>query len=184
MSAPSHVPVSPVAKVRTYSSPPWRDRSWLADRPGDLDGEGQPRGDGFGVPGPDQGYAYRLVGQFADRLILTSGEHLDDVTAGVVAIATKRSALFGRAPVVHDVAVGYRVFGYFDERAPAELVALRSKLFTEVSNPHHYRELRAVADAVPESTLRLTPAEVTRRHDEDWHSLLAQPAEIATPAGH
>ena len=179
MSAPSHVPVSPVAKVRTYSSPPWRDRSWVADRPGDLDGAGQPQGERFGVPGPDQGYAYKLVSQFASRLRLQAGEHLDDVTAGVVAVATKRSALFGRAPVMHDLAVGYGVFGYLNDNPAAKLVALRSKLFTEVSNPHHYRELRAVADAVPEATLRLTPAEVTRRHGEDWGSLLAQPVDNA-----
>ncbi|MFN0029582.1 MAG: hypothetical protein ACKV2O_20715 [Acidimicrobiales bacterium] len=182
MSAPSHVPVSPVAKVRTYSSPPWRDRSWMADRPGDLDGEGQPHGERFGVPGPDQGYAYKLVGQFTDRLTLTAGEHLDDAIAGVVAIATKRSALFGRAPVVHDLAVGFRIFGFLNDKAPAELVALRSKLFTEVSNPHHYPELRAVVDAVPEATLRLIPAEVTRRHAEDWRSLLALSSN--TPASH
>ncbi len=181
MSAPSHVPVSPVAKVRTYSSPPWRERSWWADRPGDLDGEGQPQGQRFGVPGPDQGYAYKLVGQFAGKVFLAGGEHLDDVTAGVVAVATKRSALFGRAPVVHDLAVAYRVFGYLNEQAPAELVRLRSKLFAEVSNPHHYPELRAVADAVPEATLRLTPAEVTRSHTEDWHSLLSP---SPGPTGH
>ena len=38
---------------------------------------------------------------------------------------------------------------------------------------HHYPELRAVADAVPEATLRLTPAEVASRHAADWRSLLA-----------
>lgn len=175
MSAPNHVPVSPIAQVRTYSSPPWRERSWWADRPGDLDNEGQPSGERFGVPGPDQGYAYKLVRQFAGKIVTTEGEHHDDVVAGVVAIATKRAAVFGRAPVVSDLATGLRLFGFLDDDPPAELVALRMKLFAEVSNPHHYRELRAVADAVPEATLRLSPAELTRRHRESWRALLADP---------
>lgn len=172
MSAPHFVPTSPIAQVRSYSSPPRRDRSWWSDRPGDLDGEGQPEGERLGVPGPDQGYAYKLVRQFAGKVFTAEGEHDDDVVAGVIAVAMKRSASFGRAPVIHDLTVGFAVWGYLDDRPAGELVQIRSALFEEVSNPHHYRELRAVADAVPASTLLLSPAEVQSRYKQNWRSLL------------
>ena len=158
--------------VRSYESPPRRDRSWVADRPGDLGGEGQPDGVRMGNPGPDQGYAFKLVRLFAGKVFTAEGERDDDVVAGVIAVATKRASLFGRAPVVHDLTVAFAVWGYLDDRPPADLVALRAKMFEEVSNPHHYRELRAVADAVPDETLRLTPAEVQALAKKEWRSLL------------
>lgn len=172
MSAPQFVPTSPIARIRSYQSPPRRDRSWWSDRPGDLNGEGQPTGDRMGVPGPDQGYAYRLVPLFAGKVFTAEGEHDDDVVAGVIAVATKRSALFGRAPVVHDLTVAFALWGFLDDRPSAELVRVRRAMFEEVANPHHYRELRAVADAVPEATLRLSPAEVQSRTKKDWAALL------------
>lgn len=172
MAAPSYVPTSPTNVVWSYESPPWRERSWLADRPGDLGGEGQPAGEQLGNPGPDQGYAYRLVKQFAGQVFTSEGEHDADVVAGAIAVAMKRAALFGRAPVVHDLRVAFTVWGYLDEKPSAELVAVRRSLFAEVANGHHYNLLRAVADAVPPSTLRLTPDEVTKRHRADWRSLL------------
>jgi hypothetical protein len=48
-------------------------------------------------------------------------------------------------------------------------------MFEEVANAHHYAEQRAIADAVPESTLRMAPDEVARRHGEDWRTLLELP---------
>ena len=60
-------------------------------------------------------------------------------------------------------------------RPPAELVAVRRKLFEECSNPHHYAELRAIADAVPVSTLRMNHREVLEAHRKDWRSLLELP---------
>jgi len=56
MAAPEYVPVKPMDDVRAYESPPRRPDPWKAVRPGDLHGS-QPRGDGLGSPGPDQGYA-------------------------------------------------------------------------------------------------------------------------------
>src|SRR5439155_31489 len=75
---------------------------WKADRPADLRG-GQPRGPMFGDPGPDQGYALVLARRFEDRLQLTEGEHREDVVAGCVGVANKRSSLLGRAPVIYDL---------------------------------------------------------------------------------
>jgi hypothetical protein len=89
-----------------------------------------------------------------------------------LAVALKRASLFGRAPVIHDLTIAFTLFGFLDADADDELVAWRRSLFEEVSNPHHYVEQRAIADLVPESTLRLSPSEVTARHDTDWRSLL------------
>jgi hypothetical protein len=175
MAAPEYVPTDQMARVRAYRSNPRRPESWVADRPGELDGE-QPRGERFGAPGPDLGFALKIAHTFTDRLHLTEGEDLHDAVGGCVAIAMKRSSLFGRAPVVHDLTVAFTVWGYLDADAAPDLVAVRRRWFEGVGHPaHHYVALRQVVDAVPEATLRMTPAQVTEAHRADWRTLLALP---------
>jgi hypothetical protein len=177
VAAPEFVPTKPTDRPRAYHSPPRRDDEWVPARPGELvTTGGQPDLDAgrMGAPGPDQGYLLKLVPLLRDELRLTEREHRADVEAGGVAIALKRASLFGRAPVVHDLRVAYALWGFLDAAAPAELVAERTARFEGVHHTaHHYPELRAVVDAVPEATLRLTPAEVASRHAADWRSLLA-----------
>lgn len=173
MSAPEYVPQPAIRHVRTYSSPPRRPGSWKAVRPGDLEAR-QPRGERLGSPGPDQGYVYRLVRRFEDRLVLTSGEHAGDAIAGGVGIALKRASLLGRAPVLPDLTVAFTIWGHLRE-APEELVELRRQLFEEVANPHHYPELRRIVDMVPDETLRMTPQQVAEAHQNDWRTLLDLP---------
>ena len=172
MAAPRFVPTKPIDDTRMYTSPPRRLGSWRQDRPAELL-HGQPRGDRLGSPGPDQGYALTLAEGFRDRLHLRPGEHADDAIAGCLAVALKRASLFGRAPVVHDLTIAFTVWGFLDESAPDDLVALRRTLFEEVAHHHHYVEQRRIADRVPEATLRRTPGEVTSAHDQDWAALLA-----------
>jgi hypothetical protein len=171
MAAPKFVPTDPSDLVRTYSSPPRRGTSWVADRPGDLDGR-QPEGERLGTPGPDQGYALKLAESFRGKITLRAGEHESDAIAGGSAIAMKRSALFGRAPVVHDLRVGLGLWGFLDPNAPDDLVALRSEFFDEVHLVHHYELLRRIADSAPEAILRLGHDEILARHRQDWRSCL------------
>ena len=171
MAAPEHVPVDRSRPVRAYESPPRRPESWRPDRPGEVIEAGQPRGDRLGNQGPDQGYALTLARRFEGKLTLTTGEHEKDALAGAVAVALKRASIFGRAPVVHDLTVGLTVWGFLGE-APKDLVELRKPLFEEVWHPHHYADLRRVADLVPEDALRKSPAQVTEAHRADWRSLL------------
>jgi hypothetical protein len=171
MAAPEHVPTKPLQVVRSYESPPRRAGSWMADRPGEIDGL-QPEGERLGTPGPDQGYALKLVTHFEGRLTLHDGEHEHDALAGASAIAMKRSGLFGRAPVVHDLTVGLTLWGFLDETPDPELVAIRRDWFDEVHLVHHYQELRRIADAAPDDVLRLPHATVEERHRTDWRSLL------------
>lgn len=171
MAAPEYVPVPASQAVRSYTSPPRRSDSWTARRPADVVDEGQPHGDRLGSPGPDLGYALRLVHQLDDRLVLAEGEHRDDVVAGCVALGMKRAALFGRAPVIHDLTVAFTIWGYLGV-APAELVELRRELFAEIAHPHHYAERRAVVDRVPDDVLRQTPAAVESAARADWRRLV------------
>ncbi len=165
MAAPEYVPRPKDEHPRVYESPPWRPEPWFSDRPADLAGT-QPHGPRLGYPGPDQGYALKLARQFEGKLVLTPGEHEDDAIVGCVEIANKRAALFGRAPVIHDLTMAFRLWGFLTEADP-ELVRLRRKYFQAVSNPAHYSERRRVADVVPVAALRMTPAEFAKMIDQD-----------------
>lgn len=171
MAAPEFVPTPPQQLVRSYTSPPHRAGSWLADRPGELDGP-QPAGEQLGTPGPDQGYALTLAERFRGRLALSQGEHDEDALAAASAIAMKRSGLFGRAPVIHDLRVGLTIWGLLDAGADPELVELRREWFEEVHLPMHYSELQRIVDAAPEPVLRLPHDTIYDRHHADWRACL------------
>jgi hypothetical protein len=143
-------------------------RRFRNERPGAL-GSHQPTGATFGNPGPDQGYGLKLAKHFVDRLVLAENEHAEDAVAGCVNVGLARAALFGRAPVIHDMTVAYTIWGFLGD-APAELVELRRPLFQAAS--HHYWDQREIVDQVPEATLRLPHAEVQRRFPAEWKALL------------
>ncbi len=98
----------------------------MADRPAEIAGR-QPLGPRLGDPGPDQGFALKLARQVQGRLVLTPNESEDDALAGCVAIAMRRSALFGRAPAIHDITVALTLWGYLGE-APSDLVSIRAQV--------------------------------------------------------
>lgn len=172
MSAPEFVPRAAVAGAKAYESPPRRPDSWRPVRPGDLDGNRQPSGPGLGVQGPDQGYALTLARRLHDKLVLNDGERADDAIAGCLGIALRRAALYGRAPVIDDLRLAFNLFGFLDADPPADLVEFRQSKFPGLGSSHHYAEARELANLVPESTLRLTPDQVTARRG-DWRALLA-----------
>lgn len=153
MAAPDYVPVLPQDRPRRPEQLP-PPRRWRANRPGDFvhSRAAQPRGPRLGTPGPDLGYAVRLARLFTDRLHLQPGEDPADVEAGCVAVAMKRAALFGRAPVVHDVRRAFEIWGFLDPAPPADLVRRRRELFRGAA--HDYWVQRAIADAVPDDELR------------------------------
>lgn len=143
----------------------------MADRPGDIGGP-QPTGTRLGAQGPDQGYALTLAKLFDDRLELGDVGHSDAV-AGCVAVATKRAALFGRGPVVHDLTAAFTMFGFLDEAPDAALVEWRKGLFDQVHSHHHYRELRAIPDQVPEAVLHRPHTAIESDYRSDWRSNFA-----------
>jgi hypothetical protein len=169
MAQPQFVPVVSRDRVVVTERLPVPD-AWRADRVGELKTTGgQPTGPLFGVAGPDQGYALKLVRAVEPSLVLAPGEHVADAIAGCLGVGLKRAASFGRAPVIHDVRLAFGVWGFF-EGAPAELVAYRRQFFDGVA--HDLVGQRVIVDRVPPATLRLTPADVTARLASEWRVLL------------
>lgn len=169
MAAPQYVPNTLAQQPRRGLDVPAADR-WRADRPADFEAF-QPVGRQLGHPGPDQGFALRLARRFEDRIQVEAPVTRDDVIAGCVAVAMARAALFGRAPVVHDLDIALRIWGFLGD-APAELVELRTPLFASAA--HHYDRQRAIVDLVPEATLGASHGDVARRFPSEWQALLGQ----------
>jgi hypothetical protein len=167
MTQPEHVPVAPADRVRQLEKLP-PPRRWVPARAGETV-KGMPTGGGFGVPGPDQGFALRLARSIEPRLSLASGEHKADVLAGGVALAMRRAAIFHRAPVIHDLEVAFTVWGFLGD-APDDLVAHRRTLFEGAA--HGYDAQRAIACAVTEESLRLDPATLRGRLVDSWRTFM------------
>jgi hypothetical protein len=170
MSAPKHAPTPVLDEVRTYSSPDVVPAPWSNDRPTDIEGF-QPTGERLGYQGPDQGYGLMLANRLRHRIHTAGVVSVDDAVRGCLNIALKRASLFGRAPVIHDLTIAFTMWGFFDANPPVDLVARRNELFAGVGSVHHYKEGRAIADLVPETTLRMTPAAVSASWTAAWRTL-------------
>lgn len=167
MAAPEYVPLDPTVELRSYGSPPRRPDPWFKYRPAELRGS-QPLAPGLGVTGPDPGYALTLAARFKGKIQLVPGEKESDALAGAGAVAMKRAALSGRAPILADVRVALTIWGFLNPSPPADLVELRKELFEEVRNPADYPRLRVIADLVPDKVLAVDPDTVYRAHNIDW----------------
>jgi hypothetical protein len=170
VTQPSFVPIVETDQVR----PAYRLKVpsvWTQSRPSELLGTTRPGGKRFGSPGPDQGYALLLARRFEDRLVLAEGEAIQDALAGGTALAMRRCARFGRAPAVYDLEFGFTLWGFLGG-APPDLVEARSPLFRSAA--HHYDAQRAIAAAVNEEALALTPEAVAARLDR-WRELITLP---------
>jgi len=170
VTQPSFVPVVEADQVRrAYQLEV--PSIWTTSRPSELRGTRAPSGAFLGTPGPDQGFALKLARRFEDRLVLAAGEHVEDALWGCTAVAMRRAASYGRAPVIHDLTLAFTLWGFL-EGAPADLVAAREPLFRSAS--HHYQVQRTIADCVSEATLRLTPDQVAGRLGQ-WRSMVDLP---------
>jgi hypothetical protein len=154
MTQPTFVPIAEADQVR-----PARHMhvpgSWTTSRPAELAVPEHPRGRSMGTPGPDSGFALRLAHRFEHEFKLAEGENEHDVALGVALIASKRAALFGRAPSVYDVRLAMNLWGFLDDDAPTELKAARRAAFSSIS--HDYVAQRSLVDSIDEDVLRLNP---------------------------
>lgn len=96
-----------VAERPSAEPEPGPARPWRPSRPGEVVGPDRPTGGTYGHPGPDAGYALRILAE--------SDIHLGDrpkVTAAVLGtIASARAAHFGRAPVIGDLRIAAALLG-------------------------------------------------------------------------
>jgi hypothetical protein len=153
MTQPTFVPIAEADQVRParHLQVPG---SWTTSRPAELVGPTMRRGADLGTPGPDSGFALRLARRFEDELQLDEGESAHDVLLGVALVGSKRAALLGRAPCIHDVRLALDLWGFLGT-APADVRAARRAAFSSIS--HDYAAQRALVDSVPEAALRLGP---------------------------
>lgn len=178
MTQPSFVPINEADQVR----PSYRLRVplvWTQSRPSEVRSTTQPRGRRMGSPGPDIGYALKLARLLEDEVELQPGEHLHDAMAGITAVAMRRAAGFGRAPVLADLRTAAMLWGFLPG-APADLIAFRVPVFRSAS--HLYGVQRAICDRVRPETYRLTPDAVAERLEE-WRSLLGTDEPVGAPTG-
>lgn len=130
-------------------------RRWSAGRPGDLAAPEQvPWGGAFGTPGPDTGYALRLL---ADRApAAAGGEGRAEVVRLVAALMAARASLLGRAPVIGDAEVAEMILGLRAEEAAATESLRRF-------SGHGAEGLRHLLEAIDPASLAAPVDEVRRR---------------------
>jgi hypothetical protein len=85
----------------------------------------------------------------------------------------KRSALFGRAPVIHDLTAAFTIFGFLDPDPDPDLVRIRESLFAEVASPHHYVERQELVDTVADDVLRRPHTAIVSAYAADWRGNLS-----------
>lgn len=112
------VPVLEPAPARRQGAP----RPGIITRPDEM-----PRGAGFGTPGPDTGFALRII----------AGSEVPEDSPGLrkvlAALMGARAAYFGRAPTHEDMEVGLELLGLGSRRGP-ELDGRRRRWITVTSH--------------------------------------------------
>jgi len=98
---------------------PAAPRRWSPHRPGEIgSSDDMPWGGAFGTPGPDTGFAYRIVRSLD---LPGSAHHRDDVEAVVVAVMAARSSAMGRAPTASDVPMAVDLLDLTEAKAESFL---------------------------------------------------------------
>ena len=130
-------------------------RRWRPTRPGVIVSPDQMRwGGAFGTPGPDTGWALKLV-RAADL-----PERSDGLESVLAALMAARASHFGRAPVPEDLEVAMILAG-FGEGLPADFVERRER-WIEATAHEPSPGRAAVADIEPD-LLELKPEWIKRR---------------------
>ena len=123
-------------------------------------------------PGPDQGYALRLVKDFKGKIFLFEGEHWEDASEVAVLTALKRASLFGRAPCNHDLEAGFCIWGYLDSSPQEELLEIRKEKFGHIGSAHNYLMRRYVSDAVSAAGLKRPLVLIQDDYESNWGTLV------------
>jgi hypothetical protein len=153
MGQQPNVEIGPADRPRSVPEP-GPARRWRANRPGDITSPEQMRwGGAFGTPGPDQGWAIKLVaeGDLPGRTPL-----LEKLVATLMGA---RASLYGRAPIMEDLETAKQILG-LGEGADPELKAQRNRWLETAAHEKVPGKL-ALIEIGPE-LLKAKPAGVRR----------------------
>ena len=176
MAAPEYVPVPPSARPRSYESPDHVPEAVGGRPPGRARAGRSPSAPASATRAPTRATPSSWpTSSSSPGCSSPTGSTRTTPSPGCVGIALRRASMFGRAPAIHDLTIAFTIWGFLDPSPPAELVELRRRVFAGVGHvTHHYAEGRAIVDAVPEATLRMTPAQVRDAYPARWHDLIVK----------
>lgn len=130
MGQQPNIELDPADRPRAVPEPD-PPRRWKPTRPGTITAPDQvPRGRWFGRPGPDIGWAYRLV-----RLADIPGR-TPELEAVLVTLMGARSSFFGRAPVPEDLEVAMLLVG-LGEGLPDHIGEQRDRWLEVAAHERH-----------------------------------------------
>ena len=130
-------------------------RRWRPTRPGVIvSPEQMPWGGAFGTPGPDMGWALKLV-RSADL-----PERTDGLEAVLAALMAARASVFGRAPVPEDLEVA-KVLAGLAEGLPSEFSEKRDRWIEATA--HEASPGRSAVSEIDRDLLMLKPDQLLRR---------------------
>jgi hypothetical protein len=142
MGQQPNIEISDSEKPRQTLQPPAAAR-WRPDKPGMITAPDQvPSGGAFGYPGPDAGWAYRVIAAVGLPDPQPALRHV------VAALMTARASALGRGPVREDLEVALLVCGYGPD-ADESLVERRLRWLRAVSHDGRPGET-AVAEVDPD----------------------------------
>lgn len=131
-------------------------RRWRPRRPSDLTAPTQvPWGGAFGTPGPDAGYALRLLTDVP--LTLGRGEQRADAVSLIAALMAARGSRLGRAPVIEDAELAMLILGFPAEGAPAADPVGRRRFYGGAEG------VRRLLASIDPALLAAPAAEIRRR---------------------
>ena len=140
------------------------ERRWVPNRPGEISSPADvPTGSSFGRPGPDSGWALRLLAKATyDR-----GDRPAQLASLLTALVGARAADAGRSPVPEDVEVALSLVGLrsedMEEASLAHLAGRRNEWLDSVA--HEPSAGMAALASIPRTLLAETPDRVRSRLD-------------------
>jgi hypothetical protein len=148
-----NIELDPAQRPRRMPEPAPPRRWTPALRPGMITSPSEkPEGGTFGTPGPDTGYALRVLHE-------VEGEIDENVAAVLVSLMSARSGALGRAPIKEDLEVAKLLAG-MREGLPAALTD-RMKRWTEaVAHERWSNRGRLAVAEVPREQLVMKPDEL------------------------
>ncbi|HKX74257.1 MAG TPA: hypothetical protein VJR05_02610 [Acidimicrobiia bacterium] len=153
MGQQPNVEIGPAHRPRSTPEP-GPARRWRPTRPGIVTSpEQMPWGGAFGTPGPDTGYAKKLI---AEADLPPGPPLLPDV---LLALMAARASSYGRAPVIEDLEVAMEILG-LGEDPPAPLLDRRRRWLEAAT--HEQVPGRLALIEIDREILRAKPAEARR----------------------